>query len=181
MIVIMLPSHVARILGLSDRNVTLRGGERLFGVGDDVRFVFIVREGGVQMLRRRPDGGALVLQRVAPHALVAEASLFAQRYHCEAVAEGQTLLARIPKAAVLEHQNTDPQWLQQFASHLASEVQRARGRAELLSLKRVGDRLDAWFTLHGNEMPERGRWVNWASELGVSPEALYRELAKRRA
>ena len=132
------------------------------------------------MLRRHPGGAALVLQRVTRDGLVAEASLFAQRYHCEAVAEGQTLLARVPKAAVLENHLGEPQWLREFAAHLATEVQRARGRAELLSLKRVGERLDAWLILNGSAMPERGRWVEWANELGVSPEALYRELARRR-
>lgn len=180
MIVIMLLDHVARLVERSDRDVSLRDGQRVFGTGEAVRFLFVVREGGVRMLRRQPGGAALVLQRVPRDGLVAEASLFAQRYHCEAVAEGQTVLARIPKAAVNEHLLEEPRWLRDFATHLASEVQRARGRAELLSLKKVGDRMDAWFTLYGSATPGRGRWVDWANELGVSPEALYRELARRR-
>jgi hypothetical protein len=41
------------------------------------------------------------------------------------------------------------------------------------------DRLDAWLE-EGNRTPERGRWQEVAAELGVSREALYRELALRR-
>lgn len=70
--------------------------------------------------------------------------------------------------------------MKSFAAHLAGEVQRTRGRAELLSLKKVGERVDAWLSLNGGVPPDRGRWIDWAGELAVTPEALYRELAKRR-
>jgi CRP-like cAMP-binding protein len=180
MIAIMPPDHVARLLAHAERDVRLADGRRVFGTGEAVRFLFVVREGGVRMLRRQRDGSVLVLQRARPGELVAEASVFAPRYHCEAVAEGPTVLARIPKAAVSEHLLADAGWLGAFAAHLASEVQRTRGRAELLSLKRVGERVDAWLALNGGAAPDRGGWADWANELGVSPEALYRELARRR-
>jgi CRP-like cAMP-binding protein len=180
MIAIMFPSHVAQLLRSCERDVSFRDGEPVFFAGEAVRFLFVVREGGVQLLRRHPDGDAVVLQRVQPGGLVAEASLFAQAYHCEAVAQGPTRLARIAKATVLEDHLQQPEWLRAFAAHLASEVQRARGRAELMSFRKVGDRIDAWLALSGSVMPGRGDWVDWARELGVTPEALYRELARRR-
>lgn len=181
MIAIMFAAHVARLVQLADRDLSLADGQRVFSVDEPVRCFYVVREGSVLMLRRQATGAALVLQRVEAGGLVAEASVFAARYHCEATAAGDTVLARIPKARVVALQADDPGWLHDFAAHLASEVQRARARAELLSLKKVGDRLDAWFSLHGGKMPGRGEWVRWATELGVSPEALYRELARRRA
>ena len=181
MIAIMFPRHIAQLLGGSDRDVAFRDGQRIFGVADAVQFLFVVREGGVVLVRRQRGGSSLVLQRVAPGGLLAEASLFAQRYHCEAVACGPTLLARIPRSRVVDEQLGDPSWLRDFAAHLASEVQRARARAELLSLKKVDERVDAWLALHGKAMPGRGQWIDWASELGITPEALYRELARRRA
>lgn len=181
MIPIMWAEHLSRLLARADRDIPLRDGQRVFGPGEPVRFLFIVREGSVRMLRRQPGGAALVLQRAGPGQLVAEASLFASRYHCEATAAGATLLARIPKTRVVENLLADPAWLGSFAAHLAAEVQRTRGRAELLSLRKVGDRVDAWLSLNGGVTPDRGRWVDWAGELAVSPEALYRELARRRA
>lgn len=181
MIAIMYANHVSRLVALSDRDISLTDGQRLFSTGEAVRFVFVVREGSVQLLRRQTTGVSLIVQRVPCGGLVAEASVFAQRYHCEAIADGETLLAQISKQRVLELQLEEPEWLQQFAAHLATEVQRARARAEMLSLRKVGERVDAWFSLYPGKMPQRGQWAGWANELGISPEALYRGLSKRRA
>ncbi|KHA54180.1 Cyclic nucleotide-binding domain protein [Sulfitobacter noctilucicola] len=60
----------------------------------------------------------------------------------------------------------------------AREVQAQRGRIEILRLRRVSDRLDAWLDVHGK--PEKGEWIRVADQIGVSPPALYRELALRR-
>ena len=73
-----------------------------------------------------------------------------------------------------------PRWLLDLATHLASEVQRARARAELLALRTVRERLEGWLAFHG-ELPARGRWIAVANEIGVTPEALYRELARHPA
>ena len=43
----------------------------------------------------------------------------------------------------------------------------------------VSARLDAWLAWHG-ELPPRGDWKQLADQIGVSPEALYREMARRR-
>jgi CRP/FNR family transcriptional regulator, dissimilatory nitrate respiration regulator len=58
-------------------------------------------------------------------------------------------------------------------------VQSARLRAEVLALKTVTARLDAWIAWNG-PLPGKGKWMTIAGEIGVSPEALYREIAKRR-
>ena len=66
-----------------------------------------------------------------------------------------------------------------WCATLARGVQAARVKAEIRSLPRVADRLDAWL-LEGNTLPQKGRWQDVAAELGVTREALYRELARRR-
>lgn len=73
-----------------------------------------------------------------------------------------------------------PQLSEAWAGHLASEVQRARLHAEILSLKTVADRLDAWIAWNGAP-PVKGRGAFVAMEIGITPEALYREMAKRRS
>jgi CRP-like cAMP-binding protein len=44
----------------------------------------------------------------------------------------------------------------------------------------VAERFDAWLD-EGHSLPEKGRWKDVAAELGVTREALYRELARRRS
>lgn len=53
-------------------------------------------------------------------------------------------------------------------------------RAEILSLKSVAAKLSAWMALNSDALPPKGRQHLVASEMGVTPEALYRELARRR-
>ncbi|MEO1918655.1 MAG: hypothetical protein ABGW81_02895 [Paracoccaceae bacterium] len=53
-------------------------------------------------------------------------------------------------------------------SRIASEVQRARRRAEILSLRRVADRLDAWLVWNDDILPKRGHWHRITDEIYVS-------------
>lgn len=74
----------------------------------------------------------------------------------------------------------DPGLAELWAKNLAGAVQGARLRAEIRSLPKVAERLDAWLG-EGNSLPEKGRWQELAAEIGVTREALYRELSRRRA
>ena len=47
-------------------------------------------------------------------------------------------------------------------------------------MRRLSDRLDAWLMMNLGKLPSKGGWLPLAAELGVTPEALYRELARRR-
>ena len=67
-----------------------------------------------------------------------------------------------------------------WAGYLAQELQRARLRSEILSLKTVAQRLDAWIAWNGGRSPKKGEWRFVANQIGISPEALYREIATRR-
>ena len=181
MIAIMSSSWLGSLAALAHRELQLADGEVLFRTRDPVRHIYLVRSGCIRLERVQASGEPLVLQRAAAGQMPAEASLFATHYHCDAVAAGSTVVARIHKADALKLQDQDPGWLRAFAGHLAGEVQRTRARAQLLSLKRVDARLDAWLTVNGGALPERGRWLELAAELAVTPEALYRELARRRS
>lgn len=159
----------------------LEPGAALFRQSDRVRAVFAVAEGMVDLIRRQADGGAIVLHRAGPGTLLAEASVYASAYHCDAVAARTSRLVEIPKAAFLARLDADRVFAARWEAHLARAVQAARYRAELLSLKTVAERLDGWLAWPGNAPPAKGEGKALAAQLGVSPEALYRELAKRRA
>ncbi|MEL6606174.1 MAG: Crp/Fnr family transcriptional regulator, partial [Cyanobacteria bacterium J06614_10] len=60
----------------------------------------------------------------------------------------------------------------------AKELQTLRTRIEIMRMRKVSDRLDAYLELYGP--PEAGGWVRVADWIGVTPPALYRELGKRR-
>jgi CRP-like cAMP-binding protein len=126
-----------------------------------------------------PHGAELILQRAAPGAIVAETSLFADRYCCNAVATETSLIRAVRIPAVQAALRDDSRLLWEWVHHMAREVQQSRARAEILSLKKVAHRVEGWRALNDGLLPPRGRWRQLADEIGVSPEALYREFARR--
>ncbi len=180
MIFIMLP-HFSELLDQLPHNRRhLKHGTILFERGDGIAGFYRVETGEIRMLRRQLDGAEFILQRAGPGALVAEASLFSACYHCAAVAVGETEVLVFQRNEVLELVERAPDVALAYGRHLARELRQARMRAEIVSLRRVADRLEAWLVWHDGEMPERGDWMHLAREIGVAPEALYRELARRR-
>lgn len=164
--------------GASERR--LAAGEALFRSGDPVRFLYRVETGAVNLVRPLTHGAELVLQRARAGALLAEASLFAERYHCDAVAGTDARIRGVARARVAEALDRDPALALSLARDLALKVQNARARAEIVSLRTVAARLDGWLAVQAGGLPGRGRWRELAGEIGVTPEALYRELAARR-
>lgn len=157
----------------------LAPGETLFLEGEQVTDIFMVRSGRVHLQRHTMHGVQMVLQNAGPGAVIAEASAYSSRYHCDAVAAEESVVAALPKERFLSALADDPALAASWSALLARSVQAARLRAEIRSLPKVADRLDAWLG-EGNQLPEKGRWQEVAAELGVTREALYRELSRRR-
>lgn len=155
-------------------------GAPLFHAGDPVRRMHFVRSGAVALTRLGRDGRATVFQRAGPGDVAAEASLYAERYHCDAVASSDALVSVVSTARFLVALRDDPQRAEAWAAGLAGALLRARAQAELRGLRTVSERVDAWLAVHGSP-PPRGSLQAMAADIAVSREALYRELAKRRA
>lgn len=158
---------------------SLPSGTTMFLTGAPVREMFLVESGEVHLIRHTTSGDRLILHRAGRGAVLAEASAYSPHYHCDAVAAEAAVLAALPKRAFLDALSADAALSTAWAASLARATQAARLRAEIRSLPRVSARLDAWLEA-GNALPEKGRWQDVAAELGVSREALYRELARRR-
>jgi CRP-like cAMP-binding protein len=164
---------------LAEQEMMLAEGEILFRLGDKIRSMFLVASGSVRLVRYLPHGPALTLQLATEGSILAEASLFADAYHCDAIAVSPTRLFAMRRKIVEEAVTREPSIALLWAKHLAAEVQRARAQVEIISLKKVSERLDAWLIFRG-DLPPKGQWHRLASEIGVTPEALYREIARRR-
>ncbi|MEL6889582.1 MAG: Crp/Fnr family transcriptional regulator [Pseudomonadota bacterium] len=157
---------------------TVRMGETLFRQGDPVRYMYLVRSGEVVLERPLAEGSTLTLHVAGAEMPVAEASLFADTYHCDAVARTVSVVSATARTAFVAAVRQDPDAALGLIQTHAMEVQAQRTRIEILRLRRVADRLDAWLALNG--APPQGEWIRVADQIGVSPAALYRELALRR-
>ncbi|MFC2970329.1 Crp/Fnr family transcriptional regulator [Acidimangrovimonas pyrenivorans] len=154
-------------------------GELLFHTGDPVTRVYRVRSGRVALRRNTPDGTELTLQIAGPGEVAAEASAYSEAYHCDAVALEPSVVECLPRDTLRAALRESPELAEAWARRLTRAVQAARMRAEIRSLRTVAERLDVWLATRG-ALPDKGRWQELATELGVTREALYRELARRR-
>ena len=178
MIEIMSEELASLLHGLRGRECEFAAGASVFYIDDPVRVAHFVRRGAIHLVRRQDDGAALILQRARAGSILAEASLYSDRYHCDAVAESEAATWAVARKDLRRRLEENPALSEIWARHLAHEVQRARLHAEILSLKTVAARLNAWLAWNG-DLPEKGGRRRIADEIGVSSEALYRELAKR--
>ena len=180
MIVIMSDNFIDKLIARADKSRVHGKGTRLFQQDDPIKSIFIVDEGLVELIRHQWDGTSIVLQRAGRQSVLAEASLYTEFYHCDAVVNLPSKVFAFPKATFLALLQQDEELSTAWAAQLAREDQSARSQIDILSRKTVSERLDGWFAWKGTELPSKGRWKSIAVQIGVSPEALYRELAKRR-
>lgn len=140
--------------------------------------MFFVVSGEVRLLRRSKAGGEVVLQRTR-RGFLAEASLDQSDYHCDAVAAEPTRLLAIRRSAftdALAVQVFRDRWI----AHLARELRKVRAHTERLSLKTARERIVHFIETEGDggvvDLTQSKK--DWASELGLTHEALYRTLAQ---
>ena len=180
MIEIMPTSFFDHLLRLKHTQREFLAGALVFERDDPVNQYYAVLTGEVHLLRRQIDGTGVILQRAIKGAILAEASFSTDAYHCSAVTVEDSTLIAFNRKTVGDLLANNPAAALAFAAHLAREVQNARRRAEIISLRKVADRVDAWLIWNNDELPPKGSWYRIADEIGISPEALYRELARRR-
>jgi CRP/FNR family transcriptional regulator, dissimilatory nitrate respiration regulator len=157
---------------------TLPAGATLFRFGHQPRAMHAVLDGEIRLLRRSADGLEIVLQR-ARRGFLAEASLDQPAYHCDAVAACDARVLAIPLQAFRAALDDKP-FRVAWMAHLARELRSVRAIAERASLKTARARVIHYIETEGKsgvvELTQSKK--DWAAELGLTHEALYRELAK---
>lgn len=150
----------------------------LFSRGDRPKAMFYVIAGEVRLVRRSQSGVEIVLQRTR-RGFLAEASLDQPQYHCDAVAAETSSILILPRAALrdaLENSDFRNRWI----AHLARELRNVRTQAERLSLKTARERIVHFIETEGASgvVDLKQSKKDWAVELGLTHEALYRALAQ---
>ena len=178
-----LPRSTPYVLaGLPHATRTLDDGQALFRTGDPVTEMYVIERGALRLQRHLADGRLVPVSRAAAGETVAEASLFADCYHCDCLADGAAAVSAYPRAGVLAALRAAPDQALALLRHLAGQVQALRGRVEVLTLHGAEPRILAWLAARAD--PADGRWTldrTWkavADEIGLTHEALYRALAR---
>lgn len=162
------------------RHVLARGAH-MFHQGDPAHAVFVVESGRVCLTRLSADGARLILHVAEAGASFAEAALSSARYHCDAVAESDSVVLALSKQELLAVLATNSDECLVVALTLASQVRDLRTRLELRNIRSATGRVLAWLQLNARGSPPRvalrRSWTLIADELGLSREVVYRALA----
>lgn len=154
----------------------------LFRRGDATRCVYGIVQGQARLRRYTVEGTALTVHRAFAGDFFAEAALFSDVYHCDGDVLAGTHMARFPKSALQDLMQKDPAFAAAFSHHLASQVQRLRSTLELRTIRSAEDRVMAALSLRLSEGQTRlelnGTWKDFAGEIGLTHEALYRALRR---
>ena len=155
--------------------------EPLFHRGARVESIFRVEQGRVRLERRTIDGRLLVLHATRPGEFVAEASLFAEAYHCDASAAEPSIVSSCPRTSLLAAMNADSAKAVIFAQLLARQLQTVRHRLELRNIRSARERILVYLELNAEGATRRlalpSQLQDIAAELGLTREAFYRALA----
>jgi CRP-like cAMP-binding protein len=142
--------------------------------------IFPARRGAVRLERSTFDGRQVRLHTARAGEFLAEASLFSDTYHCNAVAIEHCVVRCYPKATVLALVEGDPTSATSLLASMAHQVQILRQRLELRSVRSAQDRLLLALELRAEAdgtVHLTGDIQSLALDLGLSREVVYRTLA----
>src|ERR1700751_1633729 len=157
----------------------LAPGELLFRQGDPAAAIYKVESGRLRLIRRTVDDHLVILHTARRGEFFAEASLFADTYHCDAVAAAASSIRVYPKQIVMEAIRRDPALAEVLMAKLARQLQEIRARMELRNIRSARERVVQYLRLHvhGCSIAVEGHLQDLAAEIGLTREALYRTLA----
>ena len=113
------------MLGLDERVIKRRSlarNEVLFRQGDKVPAIYFVDAGRLRLERRTFDGRLLILGITPAGQFFVEAALFADIFHCDAVATEPSQVSVYPKQAVLKALHSDSANVMSFLALMAHQV-----------------------------------------------------------
>src|SRR6516165_1694196 len=159
----------------------LAPGELLFRQGDPAAAIYRVESGRLRLIRRTADDHLVILHTARRGEFFAEASLFADAYHCDAVAAAQSSVRVYLKEVVLAALRTDRALAEAFMARLARQLQELRARMELRNIRSSRDRVLQYLRRcarnDGRSIALDGQLQDIAAEIGITREALYRTLS----
>ena len=156
----------------ASRTITLAKGDHVFRQGARSSGLFRVVSGEVTLQRHTESGHAIVLHKALASTLFAEASIYSEHYHCDAIATVRSVIERFERGAVLAALDSNPAFATSFTRLLAHQVQSSRQLIELKSIRSAEARVLAALELGLLDGPV----TEFAARIGLTHEACYRAL-----
>jgi CRP-like cAMP-binding protein len=133
-------------------------------------------------VRHLIDGNAIPLYLAHNNETFAEAALFSEVYHCDAIAEIDSEIEVHPKKALLDAFTTNADIATAFMAHLSRQVISLRSRLEICNIRSAEERVMQFLKLEASTADNiiifASPLKDIAASIGLSHEAFYRVLSK---
>lgn len=169
-----IPDPLDKIAIDQRRRISCAPEQSLFRQGDKTVGVYFILSGRLDLIRHTMSGDKVVIHRASAGQTFAEASLFSESYHCDARVRECSEVVRFNRTAVLGAFHSNPEFALSLTKRFALQLQQYRRRMELLAIKRATDRVYAAMA----DGLLSGTIMDFAAEIGLTQEAVYRALAK---
>ena len=159
----------------------LNKGDVLFERNQSVEYIYVVQHGKVKLLRNTIDGNPVVLHLALTGESLAEAALFSDHYHCQALADAACEIQCFAKTEILDNLTRNPAAALQFMALLASQVQSLRLLTELRNIRSPQERIMQYFFSVADTnkvITIASSYKDLAYRLGMSHETLYRKITE---
>ena len=150
-----------------------RSREMRFRQGDKVTAIYFIETGRLRLDRRTFDGRTLIVGTAPAGEFFVEAALFADIFHCDAVATEPSWFRIYPKTTVLTTLRTDLASAMSFLALVSHQVVALRQHIELMKVRSAKERVTLYLDLNagpdGHTVTPRGQLQDIASELQAVP------------
>jgi CRP-like cAMP-binding protein len=156
-------------------------GEHVFSQGDTAHNIFAVKKGQVKLERYTAEGRVVVMHVAEDGESFAEAALFSDIYHCNAIVTLPTIIHIYDKMPILDTLGSDQDKAKDYIALLSRQIRQLRSKLELRNILSARDRILQYFylTSQGGDVVVLDKNLkDIAADIGLAHETFYRELAK---
>lgn len=168
---------------IKSKRVEYKGNSTIFRAGDKIHSIFFVEKGEVKLTRDTIEGRSIISYIAKEGQFFAEAALFQEIYHCNAIAITECVVRLYSKQEVVQLLLNRPDLSLDYIQFLSTQIRDLRQQLEVVNILNAKERIIQFMESNAKNGVYKypGSLKNFASILGLSHETLYRELKKLEA
>ncbi|BAS68188.1 Crp/Fnr family transcriptional regulator [Bathymodiolus septemdierum thioautotrophic gill symbiont] len=164
---------------LKYKTLNFKKGDYLFQQNSEANRLFFLDKGRIKLVRETSDGQPLVIHIAYARETFAEASLFANKYHCHAICDCPCTVLSFDKSTVLQYLQKHPNATMDLLKIHTQQVRDLRLLNEIKSINSAYNRVTTFFDSEVDENSEfhfSYSLKDMAQKLGLAHETFYRTL-----
>ena len=170
----MLPHPFDKLPSTALNTARYQRNEKLFLQGDEPFALCYLEMGQIQLVRHNENGEEVIIHRARAGETFAEASLFSNQYHCDAIALDEAVVIKLNKMAILKEMKHNASFAMALTARFASQIQSLRRLHEIQAITSAKQRV---LTAISQGLLTT-QIKTFATQINLTHETTYRALAQ---